>query len=87
MTYSVNAGTAATVQLVKDVATDAPGAGTDLLASTIDMNTTANTPLIGVPLTTNPFTNVLKAGDRLSWDFSTAGTIAGSNAVVVLRKI
>lgn len=86
VTYSTNQGGAATVQLVKDVSTDAPGAGTDLLATAIDTNATANTPLVGLPLTTNPFTNIVKPGDRLSWDHSTTGTLAGFVGVVVLRK-
>lgn len=80
-THTVAAGGASTLQLTKDVATDAPGAGTDLLTSTgFDLNTTANTPLAGT-VTSTVASKTFAAGNRLSYDFANA--IQSSAGIVI----
>lgn len=71
--FSVTNGAALTVQLSKDTGTNAPGAGTDLLTTALDLNTTANTVLTGVLVGTAGVTS-LATGNRLAVDFSAAGT-------------
>lgn len=80
--FSVTAGGASKLQVTRDTATDAPGAGTDLLsnntAAGFDLAATANTVQVGTFVDTR--FNYLMAGDRLSLDFadavqSTAGVV------------
>jgi hypothetical protein len=79
--FSVAAGGASALQVTKDVTTDAPGAGTDMLSNNtntgFDLNATANTVQNGT-LKTTAGLRKLNSGDRLSIDFantmqSTAG--------------
>lgn len=76
--YSANNGATQTLQLTKDVGTNAPGAGSDLLATPFDLNTTANTVQNGALVTTSA-TKTFAAGNRLGYDFSgtTAAQLAG----------
>ncbi|SRR6266498_3866966 len=64
---------AVNLQVTKDTATDAPGAGTDLLTNNtnagFDLKGTANTVQNGA-LTATAAALLLAAGDRLSLDFS-----------------
>lgn len=73
--FSVAAGGASVLQVTKDVTTDAPGAGTDLLSNNtntgFDLNATANTVQNGT-LKTTAGLRKLNAGDRLSIDFANA---------------
>jgi len=73
--FSVAAGGASKLQVTKDTATDAPGAGTDLLsdntAAGFDLNATANTVQYGTIVTTAGVRKLAK-GDRLSIDFADA---------------
>lgn len=79
--HSVAAGGASALQVVKDTSTNAPGAGTDLIASTgFDLNGTANT-VQNATLTSTAADLLLAAGDRLSVDF--ANTIQSSAGVCV----
>lgn len=78
--HSVAAGGASTLQVTKDDATDAPGAGTDLLSSAFDLNATANTVQAGA-LSATAADLLLAAGDRLAVDFANA--IQSSDGVVV----
>lgn len=82
--HSVAAGGASVLQLVKDTATDAPGAGTDLLTNNtntgFDLNATANTVQVGA-LSGTAANLRLATGDRLSVDY--ANTIQSSAGVVV----
>lgn len=73
-------GSAVSLQVVKDTATDAPGAGTDLLSAGFDMKGTANTVQSGA-LAASAATLKLAAGDRLAVDF--AGTLTTLAGVVV----
>jgi hypothetical protein len=61
--------------VTKDVTTDAPGVGTDLLTNNtntgFDLNATANTVQNGT-LKTTAGLRKLNAGDRLSIDFANA---------------
>jgi hypothetical protein len=69
--------TAASVQVVKDTSTDAPGAGTDLLATAFDLTSTTRVPVVGT-LTSTTAALHLVAGNRLSWDASAAtDTVTG----------
>lgn len=77
--HTVAAGGASVLQVTKDTATDAPGAGTDLLSTGFDLNGTANTVQTGALVTTAAIT--LAAGDRLAVDY--ANTIQSSAGVVV----
>jgi hypothetical protein len=73
--HSVAAGGSSTLQVTKDVTTDAPGAGTDMLSDNtntgFDLNATANTVQTGT-LKTTAGLRKLNAGDRLSIDFANA---------------
>lgn len=73
--FSVAAGGASALMLTKDVTTDAPGAGTDLLTNNtntgFDLNATANTVQNGTFATTAGLRK-LNAGDRISIDFANA---------------
>lgn len=89
--YTVTAGGASVLQVTKDVNTDAPGAGTDMLSNTtntgFDLNTTANTVQIGA-LKTTAGLRKLNAGDRLSIDFGHAiQNTAGLKIGVRLRPL
>jgi len=80
-------GGAVTLQVTRDKATDAPGAGTDLLSNNtnagFDMKGTANTVQVGTFV--NAQFNYLMAGDRLSVDFAgTLTTLAGVTVTVSL---
>jgi len=84
-------GAAMTVQVTKDVSTDAPGAGTDLLTNNtnagFDCNATANTTQTGT-LTGTAASLQLAAGNRLSVDFSTGATsLVGVTITVSLKPI
>lgn len=85
--HSVAAGGASTLQVTKDTSTDAPGAGTDLLATAFDLNATANTVQTGALSATTAALS-LAAGDRLSVDFAnTIQSTAGCVVTVVLYPI
>jgi len=82
---------AVNVQLTRDTATAAPGAGTDLLTNNtnagFDCKGTANTVQTGT-LVTAEATRTLAAGDRLSLDFAgNVQTLAGVVLTVVLRQV
>lgn len=75
--HSVAAGGTSELMVTKDVTTDAPGAGTDLLTAAFDLNATANTLQTGAIATTAGLRK-LNTGNRLSIDYghaiqSTAG--------------
>lgn len=79
------------IQVTKDTATDAPGAGTDLLTNNtnagFDGKATANTVQSGT-LTATAASLQLAAGDRLSVDFSAAATeLVGVTITVTLKRI
>lgn len=79
-TAGTDAG-AVSLQVTKDVSTDAPGAGTDLLTSVgFNMKGTANTVQEGT-LVSSKASLAMKRGDRLSVDF--AGTLTALAGVVV----
>lgn len=82
--FSVTAGGASALQVVKDSGTNAPGAGTDLLTNNtntgFDLALTANTVQVGTLVTTAGVCT-LAAGDRLAVDFANA--IQSSAGVVV----
>jgi len=69
--FSVTAGGASKLQVTKDTATDAPGAGTDILTNNtntgFDLALTANTVQVGTFAATS-----LAAGDRLAVDYAQA---------------
>lgn len=85
--------TAATlnVQVTKDVSTDAPGAGTDLLTNNVNAGfnakATANTVQNGI-LTGTIASLQLAVGNRLSVDFSAAATeLVGVTIIVSLFRL
>lgn len=80
--HSVAAGGTSTLQVVKDTSTNAPGAGTDLLASAFDLNGTANTVQAG-SLSATAADLLLDTGDRLSVDFGHAIQSSAGVAVTV----
>lgn len=89
--FAINAGLAAAVQITKDIATEAPGAGVDLLTNNtntgFDLNATANTVQAG-SLTGTGASLQLAAGDRLSIDVSgTATAVTGVAITVTLKAI
>lgn len=89
--HSVAAGGASALQVTKDVTTDAPGAGTDMLSdntnSGFDLAATANTVQTGT-LKTTAGLRKLNAGDRLSIDFAQAiQSTAGLKIGVRLRPL
>ena len=89
-TKGTDAG-AVNVQVVKDTATDAPGAGTDLLTDNsnagFDCKANNNTVLNGT-LTGTVASLQLAVGDRLSLDFAgTLTALAGAQATVFLKRI
>lgn len=73
-TFSVTAGGASDIQLVKDTATDAPGAGTNCLTNHsnagFDLSATANTPQTAT--FASAAVRKLAVGDRLSVDWANA---------------
>jgi len=73
--HSVAAGGQSELQVTKDVTTDAPGAGTDMLSNGsnvgFNLNATANTVQTGT-LKTTAGLRKLNAGDRLAIDFAHA---------------
>ncbi len=78
---------AVTLMLRKCTGTQAPASGTALLASTLNMKATANTPQSGA-LTTTLNDRKLAPGDRLAVDFTGTLTALASVALsVVLRPI
>jgi hypothetical protein len=84
-------GSAVNVQLTKDTATDAPGAGTDLLTNNtnagFNCKGTANTVQTGALIATVA-TLQLAVGDRLALDFAgTVTALAGVSVTVSLRRI
>lgn len=87
--FGVAAGGASKLQVTKDTATDAPGAGTDLLTDNtntgFDLNATANTVQYGT-ITSTSASRKLAKGDRLAIDFaniiqSTAGLVVTAELV------
>lgn len=89
--HSVAAGGASVLQVTKDVTTDAPGAGTDLLSDNtnggFDLNATANTVQTGT-LKTTAGLRKMNAGDRLSIDFAQAiQSTAGLKISVRLKPL
>lgn len=78
--HAVAAGGTSTLQVTKDTATDAPGAGTDLLSAAFNLNATANTVQAGTLVTTAGVTS-LAAGNRLAVDFADA--IQSSSGIAV----
>lgn len=85
--HSVAAGGASTLQVVKDTSTNAPGAGTDLLATAFDLNATANTVQNG-SLSQTAAALDLAAGDRLSVDYANAiQSSAGVCVTVILDPL
>lgn len=66
--YAVTNGGACTLDVEKLTGTTAPGSGTSLLATTFDLNGTANTVLTrtGSSLVTTPGVLTLATGNRLS---------------------
>lgn len=82
---------AVNLQITKDTATDAPGAGIDLLTNNtnagFDMKGTANTLQTGSLISTIASLR-LTSGDRLSVDFAgTLTTVAGVVVTVVLKEL
>lgn len=81
-------GSAVNLQVTKDTATDAPGAGTDLLTNNtnagFDLKGTANTVQTGT-LTATAAALLLAIGDRLSLDF--AGTLTALAGLVVTIEL
>jgi hypothetical protein len=89
--HGVAAGGASKLQLTKDVSTDAPGAGTDLLTNNtntgFDLAATANTVQVGT-LTATAASLQLAVGDRLSLDFANAiQSTAGLSVTVWLKTL
>ncbi len=82
--HGVAAGGVSTLQVTKDTGTDAPGAGTDLLATPFNLNATAQTVQAG-SLTATAAALVLAAGDRLAIDF--ANTIQSTAGLVVTVQL
>jgi hypothetical protein len=82
--YAVTNGAACTLDIEKLTGTTAPGLGTTVLASTFDLNTTANTVAMkeGSNLKINSITGrTLKTGDRLGALIKTGAL----NAIVSLQ--
>jgi hypothetical protein len=84
-------GSAVNLQVTKDVSTDAPGGGTDLLTNNanagFNLKGTANTTQVGT-LTATVASLKLAAGDRLSVDFAgTLTAVAGVVVTVTLKRI
>jgi hypothetical protein len=79
--HSVAAGGAATMGVFHDTSTNAPGAGTDVMATDFNLNGTANT-VQNTGLTTTVATKTLAAGDRLAVKWVT-GAIQSSAGIVV----
>ncbi len=82
-------GSAVSLQVTRDTATDAPGAGTDLLSNNtnvgFDLKATINTVQVGTFVDTR--FNYLLAGDRLSCDFAgTLTAVAGVTVTVSLAR-
>jgi hypothetical protein len=89
--FSAAAGGQSELQVVKDVTTDAPGAGTDMLSNNtnvgFNLNATANTVQNGT-LKTTAGLRKLNAGDRLSIDFAHAiQSTAGLKIAVRLKPL
>lgn len=87
--HGVAAGGASVLQVTKDVSTDAPGAGTDLLTNNtntgFDLNATANTVQAGT-LTATAASLALAVGNRLAIDFAnTIQSTAGLCVTVILK--
>ena len=82
-----NDGGGVTFTITKSTGTQAPGTGTALLSSAINVKATANTPQYGSLITTNyPALNLAK-GDRLS--ITSAGvlaTLAGLTMTVAIKN-
>lgn len=76
-----------TLQVEKLTGTTAPGSGTELLSSSIDCKSTANTVNYGTLITT-PENLLLSRGHRLAVDFSAAANELADVAVnVILRQV
>lgn len=82
--HAVAAGGTSTAQVTKDVSTNAPGAGTDLLATAWDLNGTANTVQILDPITSLVKQHMwLQSGGRLAIDYGHAEQSLIGNAMTV----
>jgi hypothetical protein len=79
-TAGTDAGTV-TLDVIHDTGTNAPGAGTTILAAAQSAKTTANT-VVNPALSATPAQLVLNAGDRLS--IKTTGTLTALAGVVVV---
>ena len=75
-----------TFQISKDTATDAPGAGTDLLGAALSLKTTANTVAKPALITTTA-SLTLAEGDRLAIDFASTGTITEIAGLLVTIRV
>lgn len=83
--YGAAVGGACTLDVKKCTGTQAPSAGTTMLASTINLNSTINTVYSG-SLSATAANTLLADGNRLALDFSAAGgSLAGLAVTVVLR--
>lgn len=76
--HAVAAGGISTAQLTRDRGTSAPGAGTDVLTTTWDLNATANTTQVLAPVTVKE-TLLIVDGDRLSIDYANTEQLLAGN--------
>jgi len=85
--HATAAGGTATAQLEYATGTTAPGSGTAIMASTFDLNGTANTVQIGAPSTVLS-DRILRTGARLSLDYNhTEQSLAGLVWTASLKAI
>jgi hypothetical protein len=84
--HSVAGGASAALQIEKLTGTQAPGAGTVILQSALDLTATVNTTVTATLVSTTS-TLQLAAGESLAFKFS--GTLTGlvGSIVIVLRRI
>lgn len=78
--HAVAAGGVSTAMTTKDVGTNGPGVGADLLTAANDLNATANTVQTNLLLTTLGLVNI-RSADRLAYDFANA--VQASSGLVV----
>ena len=80
-------GSAVTLMIDKCTTTDAPGSGTDMIQSTLDLKGTANTVQTGT-LSATPADYTLADGDRIAIDFGgTLTTLAGGVVVIHMKRV
>lgn len=80
-----NDGSAVTLMVDKCTGTEAPGSGTDMIQSTLDLKGTANTVQTGT-LSATPADYTLADGDRIAIDVSGALTTLAGGIVVIHMK-